>query len=148
MTLIKKFSTLFVTILFCCEVFAQAPPATMTEFTEQAKNCQDSKCAEGNVALIDAQIVALLGQRLAFSKRASDLQPLQSPIRDQQYNSAILDVVSSQAGRVGYPPMIARFVFNAILTQTNTWQQVNRRSITNFPHTLPTATPPRVEISY
>lgn len=128
-------------LLFSATLFAQTPPATMPEFVEQAKNCQDSRCAQENVALIDSQIVALIGQRLAFAKREEDLQPLRSPIRDQQNNQAILDNVSQQATRVGYSPMIARFVYNSILTQTNIYEQYYRRNVTNFQSVTPTPTP-------
>src|SRR5262245_34753488 len=83
-------------VVFSYTIFAQTPPATMPEFIDQAKNCQDSKCAVQNVEAIDSQIVALIGQRLAFAKRAEDLQPLQSTVRDQQYNQAVLENVSQQ----------------------------------------------------
>ena len=88
-----------------------------------AEKCADLNCVRGNIDNIDSQIVALLGQRLAYVKRAGELKGPNVPVHDQAREDKILAKVAQEAESFGYPGTIARALYTTLLQQTNAYEQ-------------------------
>ncbi|QLH43246.1 MAG: chorismate mutase [Coxiellaceae bacterium] len=98
----------------------------MTDFMENAEECLNMSCVNANIDVIDSQIVALIGQRLAYARRTRELRGSHVDIGAQITVDPILNKVARQAEVMGYSPLIARSIFAAILLQTNLTQQLPR----------------------
>lgn len=110
----KWIGTLLFIFLIPC-VHAQT---AMTQWLMEAGRCPDMTCTNEQIDRIDAQIAALLGQRLAYAKRMSELRKTVFGARDNQTMRAVY-FSQNQAIQLGYSPSIARNVFNMIVLQTN-----------------------------
>lgn len=122
--MLRLFFLLLVTCLMTAN--AQTPPPSMTRFTEIAKQCQSISCVRDNLNAVDAQMVALLGQRFAYVERAVQLQPPTSPAMSgrPQINET-LNQIGAMAEQIGYSGVAARIVFASILTQSNIYERKN-----------------------
>ncbi len=92
-----------------------------------AQQCNNLKCVRKGIDQINAGIVKLIGQRLAYVKRAGELKKGTKSVHDQKREDAILSAVSLQAQKEGYPASIARAVFQTILAQSNTYEKKYHR---------------------
>lgn len=112
-------------LMFSYTVLAQSPePApSMAQFNQAAEQCQDLKCVRDNIDAVDSQIVTLLGQRLAYVKRAGELKGPDISVRDRSREAAIMSKVTAEAQAVGYSPFVARSVFTTILLQSTVYEQ-------------------------
>jgi chorismate mutase len=97
--------------------------ANMNMFIQAAERCSNLDCVRQNIDVIDSQLVLLLGQRLAYVKRAGELKGPQRPVHDQARESVILNKVIQEADFIGYPSYFVRAVFITILAQSNIFEQ-------------------------
>lgn len=99
------------------------PVANFDQSYQQAKNCQDLRCVRGQIDNIDAGIISLLVQRLAYVRRAGELRRISDdPMHDPHREEQILNRIARQAEAMGYPANTARIIFGAILAQSNIYE--------------------------
>lgn len=91
-----------------------------------ASSCETLACVRKNIDRIDAKMIALLGQRLTYVKRAGELKKNQA-IYDRRRERKILRRIEEQAIAEGYPASIAIAVFETILRQSVLYE---KKSIT------------------
>lgn len=116
--MIKK-SLVLIMFLFSGWAFAAN---SMQQANDAAEKCPDLNCVRGHIDNIDSQLVVLLGERLAYVKRAGELKGPNVPVHDQARENKILDKVAAEAEAFGYPGAIARAVFTSLLGQTNIYE--------------------------
>lgn len=120
----KKYLLLLVMLIPCLILGqGQSQPPVPNQYGQNAEQCQDLECVRNNIDAIDSQIVALLGQRLAYVKRAGQLKPPATSVNDRSREIQILNKVAQQAQALGFSPIIARSVFSTILLQSNLYEQ-------------------------
>jgi chorismate mutase len=100
-------------------------PATMTQYVQASQKCPDINCVTDRIDAIDNEIVALIGQRLAYVKRAAELQRPVIRVHDQALELLRLNRIRAQALQIGYPPSIAGTIFGTILFQSNIFEAEN-----------------------
>ncbi len=127
------FSNALILLVFCVVNIATAQAATPVTSVTSA-NCPTLTCVRQHIDNIDQQIVKLLGQRLAYVKRAGELKAQQKSIHDQAREDTILQTVAQQAKANGYPSEIAVNVFKTILAQANIYERrINKNCL---PHNM------------
>lgn len=110
-------------LLFSCLVYADEKPKNMQQSINIAEKCAYLNCVRNHIDTIDAQLVTLLGERLAYVKRAGELKGPNVPVHDQARENKILDKVSKAAETFGYSGEIARAVFVTLLKQSNSYER-------------------------
>lgn len=91
--------------------------------TTSAEECLTLICVRNNIDQIDQQIVKLIGQRLAYVKRAGEIKSEPKKINDQKRESQILSSVRKLAEKEGYPGSIAVKIFKTILRQSKIYER-------------------------
>lgn len=119
----KIFQSIVVSIIFAFAGNAIAANNTQNLKRMPAQNCQTLACVRNNIDLIDAEIVNLMGSRLAYVKRAGELKKGQKSIHDPERENKILLKVADQAEKAGYSGSIAAAVFKTILFQSNIYEE-------------------------
>ena len=103
--------------------FAQVSAHRYMNRMTPASHCKDLTCVRDNIDSINAKIVRLLGERLQYVKRAGELKKNVKSVHDQKRENAILQSVSKQAKKLGYPGGVAVAVFKTILAQSNVYEK-------------------------
>lgn len=124
----KKIAFLLMTMMLPVLAFAESP---MTLFVKTADACNDLRCTDINMDAIDAQIVALIGERFAYAQRAGELGggvyyppgAVSTMLVDK------FDKIGLEAATVGYSPIAARSIFSMILLQSNLVEERERQWI-------------------
>lgn len=88
-----------------------------------ASKCQTLECVRNNIDNVDKQIIALIGDRLTYVKRAGELKKHTVSVHDQARENKILQTAGQQAENVGYSASIASAVFKTILAQSNIYEK-------------------------
>jgi chorismate mutase len=118
--MLKKYVFLFV--LLVCNVNYADEPLNMSQWLQDAWQCPNLACANQQIDLIDTQITALIGERLAYAQRAELLR--KTILGSRNLGEAhTVPMVEQQALQMGYPPIFARNIFNTIVIQTNFYVQ-------------------------
>lgn len=114
-------------IIFGCIALTSINPAFASAISPTnltpASDCQTLECVRNNIDNVDKQIIALIGDRLTYVKRAGELKKHTASVHDQARENKILQTVSQQAENAGYPGSIASAVFKTILTQSNIYEK-------------------------
>lgn len=92
-----------------------------------AQDCQSLQCVRNNIDIVDDKIVVLIGQRLAYVRRAGELKKNQFTIHDSAREKKILHKVELKAKQQGYPSEIAIDVFKTLLASSNRYEQKYHR---------------------
>lgn len=101
------------------------PPAktAMQGFVMHAEKCPTLTCVRKEIDIINHQIVTLMGQRLAYVRRAGELKSNVKSVHDQKREDQIIAKVSGQAKRIGVPVSAVKGVFKEILVVSNKYEK-------------------------
>ncbi len=113
-----KFNTIiFVSLLILANYTFAMQKAVATA------QCPTLNCVRKNIDAIDTKLITLIGQRLAYVKRAGELKKNIKSIHDPAREAKILHTVGQQAENAGYPAAIAIAIFKTILAQANVYER-------------------------
>ncbi len=104
-------------------IYSSSALAAAPDLTIAAKKCTTLTCVRSGINVIDQKIIAEIGKRLAYVKRAGELKKNVKSVHDQQRENQILAAVAEQAKKMGYSGDIAKAVFKTILQQSNIYEK-------------------------
>ena len=104
---------------------AKQPPvkSAMQGFVLHADKCPTLTCVRKEIDMINHQIVTLMGQRLAYVRRAGELKTNVKSVHDQKREDQIIAKVTEQAKRIGVPISAVQGVFKEILAVSNQYEK-------------------------
>ena len=115
--ILRRFLVSILLLLGSSTIFAS------TAVTQPAEQCQTLICVRQNIDIIDASMVALIGQRLTYVKRAGELKRGKQAVHDAAREQQILMRITQLAKAAGYSPVIAVAVYKTLLLQTNQYER-------------------------
>lgn len=72
------------------------------------ENCTNMSEVRAGVDAVDAQIVALLGQRFAYMRAAARIKTDRNAVRDEDRKASVIAAAKTAASEVGVPePLVA-----------------------------------------
>ncbi len=121
MIFVIKNKLISIFIFVTCSILATSTYAT-EKCNENATQCTSLIEVRESIDVIDAQLVKLIGKRLAYVKKAGEIKSGSVSVHDQSRENKILKRVGLLAEQQGYSAEIAEAIFKTILQQANLYE--------------------------
>jgi isochorismate pyruvate lyase len=95
--------------------FAAAKEASMTSERISPADCGDMAQVRRGVDALDAQIVALIGERFRYMDAAARIKPVREAVRDEARKAQVLANVAAHAEGSGVPAEVAADLYERLV---------------------------------
>jgi isochorismate pyruvate lyase len=81
----------------------------------RAEDCTTMDEVRAEIDRIDRAVVALLVERMGFIEAAGHIKADRDAVRDEARKADVLAKVAAEAARLGFPPALARAVYDVLV---------------------------------
>jgi isochorismate pyruvate lyase len=105
--------------------FAAAKEAGMTSERVSPAECGTMAQVREGVDALDAQIVALIGERFRYMDAAARIKPVREAVRDEARKAEVLVNVAAHAEREGVPAEVAADLYERLIEASIAYEFVS-----------------------